>query len=399
MKIDTERFLQDLDTLRQIGRFNDTGVHRPTFSDDDMATRRWLAQELEAIGFEATIDGIGNVLGRNRGQGPFVLVGSHLETQNHAGWLDGALGVVAALALARAGLPVDVCAYCDEEGHFGDFIGSRSLVGQFDEHDIDMARNRHDGAPLREALKRVGLDGRPRVRLEQDRYRGAYELHIEQGTQLERAGDRIGVVTGIVGIRQWKIIVEGKQDHTGGTTMAERKDAGLTAVRILAAIDHEFPRICGPRSVWTTGKIALEPNSPQIIPGRAELYFSFRDLDPNILDAMEACLRAVCQEANRRERCTVSIETIGHSMPSPCAPSMQAALSEAADELCPGKWQAMPSGAIHDSQVLARVMPVGMLFVPSIDGISHHYREDTSPDDLRLGVQVLARAVERLLGA
>lgn len=397
--IDTERFLQDLDTLRQIGRFNETGVHRPTFSDDDMETRRWLVREMEAIGLEATLDGIGNVLGRKTGPGPFVLVGSHLETQNHAGWLDGALGVVAALALARAGLPVDVCAYCDEEGHFGDFIGSRSLIGHFAEADMDAARNRHDGSPLRDALKRVGLEGRPRLRLEKERYKGAYELHIEQGTQLERARDRIGVVTGIVGIRQWKIIVEGKQDHTGGTTMAERKDAGLTAVRILGAIDNEFPRVCGPRSVWTTGKIALEPNSPQIIPGRAELYFSFRDLDPAVLAAMERCLRAICQEANRRERCTVRLEAIGHSEPSPCDADMQDALRQAAQELCPGQWQALPSGAIHDSQILARLMPVGMLFVPSIDGISHHYLEDTSPDDLCLGLQVLARAVERLLAS
>ncbi|MEP9354649.1 Zn-dependent hydrolase [Xanthobacter sp. KR7-65] len=397
MTLDTERFLQDLDTLRQIGRFNDTGVHRPTFSDDDMETRRWLAREMEAVGLEATIDGIGNVLGRNPGPGPFVLVGSHLETQNYAGWLDGALGVAAALALARAGMAVDVCAYCDEEGHFGDFIGSRSLIGEFDDNDMDAARNRHDGSPLRDALRRVGLDGLPRLRLDQARYKGAFEMHIEQGTQLERAGERIGVVTGIVGIRQWKIIVEGKQDHTGGTTMVERKDAGLSAVRVLAAIDTEFPRVCGPRSVWTTGKIALEPNSPQIIPGRAELYFSFRDLDPDILDAMEKCLRAICQEANRRERCTVSLQAIGHSLPSPCDSTMQAALREAADELCPGKWQSMPSGAIHDSQILARALPVGMLFVPSIDGISHHYREDTAPDDLRLGLKVLARGVELLL--
>ncbi|GGF71715.1 Zn-dependent hydrolase [Azorhizobium oxalatiphilum] len=397
MNIDVERFLQDLDTLRQIGRFNDTGVHRPTFSDDDMESRRWLAREMEAVGLEATIDGIGNVFGRNKGPGPFVLVGSHLETQNYAGWLDGVLGVVAALALARAGMSVDVCAYCDEEAHFGDFIGARSLIGQFSEQDMDAARNRHNGSPLRDALKRVGLDGVPRLRLDEARYKGAFEMHIEQGTQLERAGERIGVVTGIVGIRQWKIIVEGQQDHTGGTTMAERRDAGLSAVRILAAIDNEFPRVCGPRSVWTTGKIVLEPNSAQIIPGRAELYFSFRDLDPNILDAMERCLRSICQEANRRERCTVSIEPIGHTTPSPCDPSMQAALRQAASELCPGKWQSMPSGAIHDSQILSQLLPVSMLFVPSIDGISHHYREDTSPDDLRLGLQVLARGVELFL--
>jgi beta-ureidopropionase / N-carbamoyl-L-amino-acid hydrolase len=394
--VDTERFLQDLDALRQIGTYR-TGVHRPTFSPNDMESRRWLVREMQQVGLDASIDGIGNVFGRHSGTGPHILAGSHLETQNHAGWLDGALGVVTALALARAGLPVDVCAYCDEEGHFGDFLGSRSLVGALDEAEIDQARNRHDGTPLRDALRTAGLEGLPRRTLEEGRYKGAFEVHIEQGTQLERAGLRIGVVTGIVGIRQWRIIVEGQQDHTGGTTMAERKDAGLTAVRILAAIDTEFPRVAGQRSVWTTGRIVLEPNAPQIIPGRAEVSFSFRDLSPEVMADMERCLQAVVQESNRRERCPATLEAVGHSAPAPCDPAMRAALTEAAEVLCPGDWQAMPSGAIHDSQIIARKLPVAMLFVPSIGGISHHWAEDTKREDLALGLEVLAEGASRFL--
>ncbi len=398
MPIDTTRFLQDLDTLRQIGAYR-TGVHRPTFSREDMESRRWLLREMQAVGLDATIDGIGNVFGRHRGPGPHLLAGSHLETQNRAGWLDGVAGVMAALALARAGLPVDVCAYCDEEGHFGDFLGSRSLIGALDEADIDAARNKDDGTPLRDVLKAVGLAGLPRLRLEDGRYKGAFELHIEQGTQLEAAGLRIGVVTGIVGIRAWRIIVTGQQDHTGGTTMAERRDAGLTAVRILAAIDTEFPRVAGARSVWTTGRVVLEPNSMAIIPGRAEIGLSFRDLSPEVLDRMERCLHAVVQESNRRERCPAVLEAIGHTPPAPCDPAMQAALTQAAEELCPGAWQAMPSGAIHDSQILARRLPVAMLFVPSIGGISHHWTEDTKREDLALGLQVLAEGARRFLRA
>lgn len=396
MLVDTSRFLQDLDTLRQIGAYR-SGVHRPTFSPDDMESRHWLAREMREIGLDASIDGSGNVFGRNRGSGPHLLAGSHLETQNHAGWLDGALGVVSALALARAGLAVDVCAYCDEEGHFGDFLGSRSLVEDLDEAEIDRTRNRHDGTRLRDALRSAGLEGVPRIELEPGRYKGALELHIEQGTQLERAGLRIGVVTGIVGIRQWRIVVEGQQDHTGGTTMAERRDAGLTAVRILAVIDAEFPRVCGPRSVWTTGRIVLEPNSPQIIPGRAEISFSFRDLVPEVMAGMERCLHAVVQESNRRERCPATLEAVGHSAPAPCDRRMQQALTDAASALCPGAWQAMPSGAIHDSQILARKLPMAMLFVPSIGGISHHWAEDTKRDDLVLGLEVLAEAARRVL--
>jgi N-carbamoyl-L-amino-acid hydrolase len=396
MALDTGRFLADLDAARRIGTYK-TGVHRPTFSAEDMESRRWLAARMTEAGLEATIDGIGNVFGRHPGPGPHLLAGSHMETQNHAGWLDGVLGVIGALELARAGLPVDVCAYADEEAHWGDFIGSRSLVGEFSEEDIDAARNRHTGEALRPKLAEVGLAGRPRLTIDPSRYKGALEMHIEQGTQLESAGLRIGVVTGIVGIRQFRIIVTGQQDHTGGTTMRERRDAGLTAVRLLGMIDREFPRVCAERSVWTTGRIALEPNAPMIIPGRAELVFSFRDLSAEVMDRMEDCLRRVVQESNRRERCPAVIEEIGRSEAALSDPTILTAFTGAAEALCPGAWRAMPSGAIHDSQVLARVMPMGMLFVPSIGGISHHWSEDTKREDLVLGMEVLAEAARRLL--
>ena len=135
-RVDTQRFLADLDHLRGIGTYK-TGVHRPTYGAEDMESRRWLMAEMEALGLEAEMDGIGNILGRHRGSGPRLLVGSHIETQDQAGWLDGALGVTVALALARAGLPVDVGVYADEEGHWGNMLGSRSLVGDLDEDEID----------------------------------------------------------------------------------------------------------------------------------------------------------------------------------------------------------------------------------------------------------------------
>ena len=185
--IDTDAFLRDLHELRRIGAFR-TGVHRPTFSPQDMESRRWLIDRLTACGLDASIDGIGNVYGRHKGPGPHLLVGSHIETQNEAGWLDGALGVMAGVALARAGLAVDVCAFADEEGHFdGGFLGSRSIIGELSEEEIDRSTNRNDGTPLRVALRQAGLEGRPRMRLEPGRHRGFLEMHIEQGTQLEQA--------------------------------------------------------------------------------------------------------------------------------------------------------------------------------------------------------------------
>jgi beta-ureidopropionase / N-carbamoyl-L-amino-acid hydrolase len=397
--IDTAAFLRDLHELRKIGQFR-TGVHRPTYSPQDMESRRWLMDRLTACGLEASIDGIGNVFGRHKGPGPHILCGSHIESQNEAGWLDGALGVMAAVALARAGLRVDVCAFADEEGHFeGGFLGSRSIIGELSEEEIDRSRSRTDATLLRDALRTAGLEGKPRIQLEPGRHKGFFEMHIEQGTRLESTGLRIGVVTGIVAIWQFRLRVQGQQDHAGGTTMAERRDAGLTAVRLLAAIDAEFPRIAGERSTWTTGRISLHPGAPSIIPGTAEVLFQFRDVSVAVLERMETALQALVREANRRERCTVTLEIISKAIPALCDPAMMDALAGAAEAFAPGKWQRMPSGAGHDAQNIARRMPAAMLFVPSIGGISHHWAEDTKDEDLALGVQVLGEAARRFLAA
>jgi N-carbamoyl-L-amino-acid hydrolase len=395
--IDTAAFLADLHELRQIGAFK-TGVHRPTYSPQDMEARRWLAEKLAACGMETTTDGIGNVLGRHRGPGPHLLVGSHIESQNEAGWLDGALGVVAGLALARAGLAVDVAAFADEEGHFDvGFAGSRSFVGDLSEADVDGARSRNDGTPMRTALRAAGLEGRRRLALEAGRYKGFYEMHIEQGTQLESAGLRLGIVTGIVAIWQWRITIVGQQDHAGGTTMAERRDAGLAAVRLLAAVDAEFPRLCGERTTWTTGSLTLDPGAPSIIPGRAEIQFQFRDLSMDVLTRLEAGLRALVREAERRERCQFTLEPSFKTLPAPCDPAMMRALREAAEALAPGAWREMASGAGHDAQIVARKIPASMLFVPSIGGVSHHWAENTKDEDLALGVATLHEAARLFL--
>ena len=397
MIIDTKRFLTDLHDLRQIGAFK-TGVHRPTFSADDMTSRHWLVDRMTEIGLEASIDGIGNVYGRNTGPGPHLLAGSHIETQHESGWLDGALGVVAALALARAGLAVDVVALADEEGHFeGGFLGSRSILGLLDDSEMDRSRNRTDGTPLRHALEQAGLAGKPRMQLEPGRHRGFLELHIEQGTQLERQNLRCGIVTGIVAIWQFRIRIEGQQDHAGGTTMAERRDAGLTAVRLLAAIDQEFPRLCGPRTVWTCGRITLDPGAPSIIPGSADVLFQIRDIEVEVLQRLEDALIRLVAESNRRERCEAELILVSRSKPALCDPAMMEALEHAAEQRAPGLWQRMPSGAGHDAQFMSRVMPAAMLFTPSIGGISHHWAEDTKEEDLELCCQILGDAATALL--
>ena len=396
--IDPARLLADLHALRAIGTYK-TGVHRPTYGADDVRSRLWLADRLTQAGLTATVDGIGNVIGHDPSPGRKLLLGSHLETQNHAGWLDGAMGVIYALEVARTlGQGIDVAGWADEEGHFGSFLGSRSYAGLLTEAEIDGCKSVDDGTPLRAALETAGFAGRPRLQADLSRYRGYLEAHIEQGATLEDAGQRIGVVTAIVGSHRFRIVVEGQQNHAGTTRMAARKDAGVALVRLLGAIEDRFPQIVGPRTVWTTGRILLDPGAPSIVPGGAEALFQFRDTDQALLYSLEKELEILVEQANQGS-CRVTIAHRGRSVPRQMDEGFQAVIERAADKHAPGLYQRMPSGAGHDAQILAERMPSGMLFVPSIGGISHHFSEDTNEADIVLGCQVFADAAAEILAA
>ena len=320
--VDGARVLADLNALRGIGAYK-TGVHKPTFSEPHMHSLEWLAQRLPEAGLAATIDGIGNVLGTSTKSGPKLLAGSHLESQNFAGWLDGPLGVVYALEAARVINPdrpsngaVEVAAWCDEEGHFGSFLGSRSYVGGVTEAEIDAARDRTSGRTMREALREAGLAGRPRVTAERGRHIGYLEAHIEQGETLESSDLKIGVVTSIVGIWQYRISFTGEQNHAGTTRMDVRKDAGLALARFCVAIDDRFPELCGPRTVWTTGRITLDPGAPSIIPGARKCCSRFATMTRAVIDRLEELLRSMAAEVSAQGRCSVEVERIRTGAPA-----------------------------------------------------------------------------------
>jgi N-carbamoyl-L-amino-acid hydrolase len=400
---DGERVLVDLHTLRAMGVYK-TGVHRPTFSEPHMRSLAWLVERLPEAGLAGSIDGIGNVLGTSPKPGPKLLAGSHLESQNFAGWLDGPLGVIYALEAARvinsdpsARGTVEVAAWCDEEGHFGHFLGSRSYAGLLSEADIDAARDRTSSRTMRETLRDVGLAGRARVTAEPGRYVGYLEAHIEQGDTLETGGLAIGIVTSIVGIWQYRISFVGEQNHAGTTRMAARKDAGLALARFCVAIADRFPASSGPRTVWTTGRITLDPGAPSIIPGRAEMLFQIRDEDPAVIDRLETLLRTMAEQATAEGSCSATMERIRTGAPARMDPTFQDAIEAASTVLAVGKSIRMPSGAGHDAQVLATIMPAGMLFVPSIGGISHHWDENTGDADIVRGAQVFVETCRRLL--
>ena len=333
-----------------------------------------------------------------------MLAGSHLESQNYAGWLDGPLGVVYALEAARvinadrnSRGAVEVTAWCDEEGHFGSFLGSRSYVGDVTDADIDAARDRNNNRTMRDALREVGLAGRARARCERGRHIGYLEAHIEQGETLESNSLAIGVVTSIVGIWQYRITFTGEQNHAGTTRMAVRRDAGLALARFCVDIDDRFPSHCGPRTVWTTGRITLDPGAPSIIPGAAEMLFQIRDDDPGVIARLEDLLRSMAADVSTQGRCTVAVERIRTGAPAMMDASFQQAIEAASAAFAGGRSIRMPSGAGHDAQILATVMPSGMLFVPSIGGVSHHWTENTHDADIVTGAEVFVDACRRLL--
>jgi N-carbamoyl-L-amino-acid hydrolase len=401
--VDGARVLSDLNALRAIGAYK-TGVHKPTFSEAHMRSLHWLAQKLPEAGLTAAIDGIGNVLGTSAKPGPKLLAGSHLESQNYAGWLDGPLGVVYALEAARVINPdagaagaVEVASWCDEEGHFGSFLGSRSYAGGVTEADIDAARDRNSSRTMREALREAGLEGRPRARAERGRHIGYLEAHIEQGEMLESGNLKIGVVTSIVGIWQYRISFTGEQNHAGTTRMDVRKDAGLALARFCVAIDDRFPKLSGPCTVWTTGRITLDPGAPSIIPGHAEMLFQIRDVDPDVIGRLEHLLRSMAAEVSAQGRCSVAVERIRTGAPAMMDAGFQQAIEAASISFAGGRSIRMPSSAGHDAQVLATIMPAGMLFVPSIGGISHHWNENTDDADIVTGAEVYVDACRRLL--
>ena len=400
---DGARVLSDLNALRAIGSYK-SGVHKPTFSDAHMRSLEWLAARLREANLTAQIDGIGNVLGFSAKAGPKLLAGSHLESQNYAGWLDGPLGVVYALEAARVlnadpaiRGAIEVASWCDEEGHFGSFLGSRSFAGQVSEADIDAARDRNGDRTLRQALDSVGLAGRPRVTAERGRHIGYLEAHIEQGDRLETSSLKIGIVTSIVGIWQYRITFIGEQNHAGTTRMAIRKDAGLALAKFCVAIDESFPAVAGPRTVWTTGRISLDPGAPSIIPGRAEMLFQIRDDDPAVIARLEARLDHLARDFSARGPVGVGVDRIRTGAPALMDASFQDAIEAASQTVAAGKSARMPSAAGHDAQVLATIMPAAMLFVPSIGGVSHHWTEDTADADIVTGAKVFVATCARLL--
>ena len=301
LAVDEDRVLADLRTLAEFGK-QGTGVSRPAFSDADLNARRWLTDQMKAAGLEAVIDGIGTVYGRSPDAEQSILVGSHSDSVPDGGWLDGALGVIFGLELARSGrrspgIGIDVISFADEEGTWLPCLGSRSFCGELAESALAGVQTK-TGERLVDRLAQVGLGKDPLVRLDPHRHRAYLEAHIEQGPRLITEAINIGVVTGIVGIRSYVVRFRGRADHAGTTPMAKRRDAGFAAFGFATNLAERLRAAGSPDSVWNFGNVTVRPGATNVVPAEAELSVEFRDQSPAVIERMDRCVP--CGAARRR---------------------------------------------------------------------------------------------------
>ncbi|WP_297778801.1 hydantoinase/carbamoylase family amidase [uncultured Roseovarius sp.] len=396
LKVKPERFLDDLHHLRSFGAAGvGKGVVRPAYSPPDIAARQWLAERMAEAGLRPQFDPVGSLFGLV--DGPSLLLGSHSDSQPEGGWLDGALGVIAGLEIARAaretgGPPVSVVSFQDEEGRFGVTTGSAIWSGNLA---LEVADRQTDRMGVSFAEARAAMAHLAGKFVDPSQFSGFMELHIEQGPWLSEAKEAVGIVTDIVGIRDMRITFDGEQNHAGTTPMHRRRDAFQGLARFNALINERFRNVVSPQTVWTIGHVALHPDAHSIVPGRATFSMQWRDGDTERLSRMETVIRDAAEEVASAAGLGLSFGDMLGLEPVPMDARLRAALCESADTVAPGRWRQMQSGALHDATNVARLMPAAMLFVPSINGISHAFAEDTDEADLVTGLMVLAGAVGR----
>jgi N-carbamoyl-L-amino-acid hydrolase len=395
LKINPDRLLEDLNTLRSFGACG-KGVVRPAFSEIDIQSRQWLVEQMASAGLTPTIDPAGNVFGLPPGDGKALLLGSHSDTQPEGGWLDGAYGVIAALEVARASMEVGgpaiaVVSFQDEEGRFGPLLGSNIWAGGLSLSEADKLKD-NTGLTFGETRQKIeGICENTFVAPE--KFSGFIEAHIEQGIVLDNADQAIGVVDGIVGIRAETYCFSGEQNHAGTTPMHLRRDAFQGLVSFASALNQELAAVVSPTTVWTIGHVDVHPNATSIVPGEVKFTVQWRDGSDALLDKMRQVMHILADTTANTHQLSVQRSGFFSYPATQIDSSLKARIANSAEHLAPGQWRQLPSGALHDASNVSKHLPVAMLFVPSIKGISHSFAEDTALHHLVLGAQVLAASV------
>ena len=401
-RVTGQRVNQHLTDLSRFGRNPQGGVSRVAFSRADIEGRAFVMELMRAAGLSVRVDPVGNILGRREGTvagAPSLLFGSHIDSVPEGGNYDGDVGSMSAIEVAhtladrsyRNRHPLEVVIWADEESGL---TGSRGFIG--DLTDEDLRTPGRDGVSLAEKIQRIG--GNP-LRLAEAKHGpgsvAAYiELHIEQGGILDQSGIQIGIVEGIVGINHYDVTIRGFANHAGTTPMDQRQNALLAAAELTLAVDRVVRAEPG-RQVGTVGRLLVKPGAPNVIPGEVTLTVELRDLSMEKIESLWDQIYRELQTITAKYGTTFRYAQQHSNAAALSDPKIREVIADAVAGLALSS-QVMPSGAGHDAQDLARICPMGMIFVPSVKGISHSPAELTRPDDVTNGANVLLQTVLRL---
>ncbi len=403
LRVNARRIEERILALGEYGKNPQGGVNRVAYSEEDIESRKYIISLMQEAGLSIKIDAAGNIVGRREGREaklPSILFGSHSDSVPEGGSYDGNLGVLAAIecvqVLAENGFvtrhPLEVIVFTDEEGGL---VGSRAMIGKLTSDALEVVS--HSGKFVREGIRDIGgnPDKLAEVQCQKGDFRAFIELHIEQGSILESENIDIGVVEGIVGINWWNVTIEGSANHAGTTPMNKRRDALLAAAHLITAVNEVVTSEPG-RQVGTVGRIAAEPGAPNVIPGKVVMSLELRDLASEKINSLFEKIQQKAKAIEQNSGTKISFSGIDvMAVPAPTDERLRKIIAESAHELDLSS-QFMPSGAGHDAQDMARIAPTGMIFVPSVGGVSHSPKEYTRPEDMANGANVLLQTVLKI---
>ena len=404
--IKISRLRNDIETVAKIGWDSEKGgVCRPGFSVADIDAREWLATQMTSCGLRTHIDAAGNVIGRwEVGERPALLIGSHLDSVPNGGILDGTLGVLAGLEVVRSMMdqgfsparPIEIVATSEEEGRFGGMLGSQALTGAVQRDWLYSAKD-DEGALLVDCLKARGFEPDKIIALRRppESIHAFLELHIEQGPVLETKNITIGIVEGISGVFHWTVCVTGQANHAGTTPMDMRHDSFAATAEFAHCIPEIIEEFGSVNSRITIGKVSVEPGFAHTVPGVTTFSIVGKDMDERVMKNLATACQNKISKISEKHGAVSKIDELSWLGPQPCDPQVMDVFLRAADHLGISSLS-MPSGAGHDTQVMAAHSRAGMIFIPSRGGISHSPEEHTDWDDIASGTQVLLHAAKAL---
>ena len=401
--VSKERLLRNLKKLSEFGINKNNGNDRVAYSDYDIQAREYLKEYLKNLGLKVEVDYAANIIARKEGANKKlkpIIFGSHIDAVPNGGHFDGPLGVIAGIEALETifdnkiitSHPLELIIFTNEEGGV---FGSRALAGKLNNDALGVKTA--SGYTNGEGVDRLGGNQKRifEVIKSSDDYHAFVELHIEQGNILNKSNVDIGVVTGIVGLKWWDVVIEGFANHAGTTPMDERKDPMITAADFILLVRKVISELPG-NQVGTVGKIEAYPGAPNVIPGKVKLSLEIRDLDENKIDFLFSEIEKKAKMVASKNETTISFSSIDiNASPALMNKQIQSLIIDSANQLN-YSFKKMPSGAGHDAQDMAIIVPSGMIFIPSIDGISHSPKELSSDEDVYKGANVLLNTILKL---